>query len=109
MGRRDGLGGVGDRGGARAHAQRWSADADADTDDGEWRIKASYAYVWDLLRHFDKYRQVGGSPSGFAWKIAMGDLGDIKARALHHGNAVCVPYDRLEKDPCINISEYIFL
>jgi hypothetical protein len=61
------------------------------------RIKASYAYIWDLLRYFDRYRQVGGSPSGFAWKIAMGELGDIKARAVQPGNAACVPYETLER------------
>jgi len=61
------------------------------------RIKASYAYIWDLLRHFDRYRQVGGSPSGFSWKMAMGELGDIKARAVQPGNAACVPYETLER------------
>jgi hypothetical protein len=39
-------------------------------------IKASYMYVWDFLHHFYKYKQVGGSPSGFAWKMVMGELGD---------------------------------
>jgi hypothetical protein len=48
-------------------------------------------------RHFHKYKQVGGLPSRFAWKIAMGELGDIKARAVQHRNAACVPYDTLER------------
>jgi hypothetical protein len=61
------------------------------------RIKASYAYFWDHKRRLDRYKQAGGSPSGFAWKMAMGELGDIKARAVHHGNAACIPYNRLER------------
>jgi hypothetical protein len=61
------------------------------------RIKASYAYDWDLLRHFDKYKQVGGSPSGIAWETVMGELGDIQAKSVLHGSAACVPYDTLER------------
>ena len=61
------------------------------------RIKASYAYIWDLVRYYDKKGQVGGSPSGFAWKMAMGELGEIKAKAVQDGNAACVPYNALER------------
>jgi len=61
------------------------------------RIKASYAYFRDLVRHHEKKRQVGGSPSGFAWKMAMGELGDIKATAVQSGNTACVPYNVLER------------
>ena len=61
------------------------------------RIKASYAYIWDLIRQCKKKDQVGGSPSGFAWKMAMAELGDIKAKAMQGGNAAYVPYEALER------------
>ena len=61
------------------------------------RIKASYAYIWDLVRQYDRKRQVGGSPSGFAWKMAMAELGHIKAEAMQDGNAACIPYNALER------------
>ena len=61
------------------------------------RIKASYTYIWDLLRYHSKAKKLGGSPSGFAWKVAMGELGDIKARAVQDGNATCIPYATVER------------
>jgi hypothetical protein len=61
------------------------------------RVKASYAYLYDLVRHYKKKGQVGGSSSGFAWKMAMAELGDIKARSLQDGNSARVPYDTLER------------
>jgi hypothetical protein len=61
------------------------------------RIKASYAYLWDLIRRYQKKGQVGGSPSGFAWKMAMAELGDIKAKAVQSGKGACVPYNTLER------------
>ena len=61
------------------------------------RVKASYTYTWDLIRYYKKSNKVGGSPSGFAWKMAMGALGDIKAKAVQDGNAACVPYGAVER------------
>jgi len=61
------------------------------------RIKASYAYLCDLVRLYQKKGQVGGSPSGFAWKMAMAELGDIKAKAVQSGKAISVPYNTLER------------
>ena len=61
------------------------------------RIKASYAYICDLVRLYQKKGQVGGSSSGFAWKVAMAELGDIKAKAVQSKNATTVPYNILER------------
>ena len=60
------------------------------------RIKASCAYVSDLVHHQNK-GQVGGTPSGFCWKMAMAELGDIKAKAVQSRNATSVPYNTLER------------
>ncbi len=61
------------------------------------RVKASYAYICDLVRLYQKKGQVGGSPSGFAWKMAMAELGATKAKAVQNGNATSVPYNTLER------------
>ena len=61
------------------------------------RIKASWAYIYDLVRLYQKKGQVGGSPSGFCWKMAMAELGDIKAKAVQSGKVTTVPYNTLER------------
>ena len=61
------------------------------------RIKASCAYFLDLERHKAKYRQEGGSPSGFPWKMAMAELGNIKADAISKGDTVHLPYNIVER------------
>lgn len=61
------------------------------------RIKASYTYIWDLVRYYRKTNKVGGSPSGFAWKVAMVELGNIKAKAVQDGNAAYIPYAVVER------------
>lgn len=61
------------------------------------RIKASCAYSLDLERHKARYRQEGGSPSGFPWKMAMAELGNIKADAISKEDTVHLPYNVVER------------
>lgn len=61
------------------------------------RIKASYAYLRDSERYQMKKGQGGGSPSGFPWLVAMGELGNIKAEAISKGDTVHLPYNVVER------------
>lgn len=60
-------------------------------------IKASCAYLQDSERYRSKNGQGGGSPSGFPWKMAMANLGDIKAEAISKGDTVRLPYNVVER------------
>lgn len=61
------------------------------------RIKASCAYLRDSERHQQKNGQGGGSPSGFPWKVAMAELGDIKAEAISKGDSMRLPFNVVER------------
>jgi hypothetical protein len=61
------------------------------------RIKASCAYLLDSERYQTQKGQGGGSPSGFPWKVAMAELGDIKAEAISRGDTLRVPYNIVER------------
>lgn len=61
------------------------------------KIKASYAYLRDSERYQEKKGQGGGSPSGFPWLMAMGELGNIKAEAISKGDTVHLPYNIVER------------
>ena len=61
------------------------------------RIKASCAYLLDSERYKAKYGKEGGSPSGFPWKMAMAELGNIKADAISKGDSVHLPYNIVER------------
>jgi hypothetical protein len=61
------------------------------------QLKASYAYKRDLERCHEKGGGPGGSPSGFPWKMAMRELGNIKAKAISDGDALCLAYDVVER------------